>query len=301
MKKIYILLSFFCLQLLFSQTTNYEKKVSEIKNTFFTKMGLKKENSKIWENWNFSNQSDFLSFLTNSQNNKYFNQSFLSNLKSYNGQNLTNNFLKEISEAKKLKNKDDLKNENYEKTDHYEFRNMIYNEYLRWAEKGEFEKTEDYNIRLNEINADNFFKNKSYEIIVSMTDCFNSSCMDKFILGNYNADKEYYDITFKKYNKFKIIGKLSVPIDQAENVKKDRDYNSNFELFDLVFWDNYFVPKRVYINFKNLNQKYLATFEFQNEKEVIFTNEDISSDLQFPMYFNLNDECVKKLIDGSIE
>ena len=112
MKKIYLFLILFSFQFFFTQTT-YEKKVSDIKNSFFTKMGLSIQNSDIWNNWDFNNNSDFMKFLYDNDNNKYFNQKFLGNLKSNEGQNLTLTFLKQLQDAKKLKTQEDLKKENY--------------------------------------------------------------------------------------------------------------------------------------------------------------------------------------------
>ena len=157
MKKIYLFLILFSFQFFFTQTT-YEKKVSDIKNSFFTKMGLSIQNSDIWNNWDFNNNSDFMKFLYDNDNNKYFNQKFLGNLKSNEGQNLTLTFLKQLQDAKKLKTQEDFRKENYINSDHYKVKYYAFNDIENWFKKNEFEKNEDFNRRVNNEDSQTFFK-----------------------------------------------------------------------------------------------------------------------------------------------
>lgn len=292
MKKIIYFFLILFTTFLYSQTT-YDKRISQIKDDFFITMGLSPNNSDVWRNYKITDIVSYQKFVYGNSN--ILTQKFLANSKSANGGKLLDKFIAELKNAEKLKTKEDIKNDNYEKTDHYKYRLEIYNEYLNWVKKGEYEKTEDFNKRINQKNSDSIFKQKSYNIIADIARCFNGGCYDKFTIGNYNADEEYFIISFNSYGKYTINGKLKVPINEAQNLQDKSNIESKIELKDLVFWNNYLVPTKVSIFSNELNKEYFATFnyEYENVKSVVFSNKDISNDVTTPMTFNLIDEYNK--------
>ncbi len=127
--------------------------------------------------------------------------------------------------------------------------NMVQGIVNQWQKKGEFEKSSDYSIRVNE-------ETKQKKIIEAQTSAINhfkklyagNFSFQDFKLGNYDADHETYLIQSNRYGNFVI----SVPINDATFVKnnfqsfafRNPDFyikNNQFELshFELLGGNNY--------------------------------------------------------------
>ena len=303
MKKIYLFLILFAFQFFFTQTI-YEKKVSEIKNSFFTKMGLSIQNSDIWNNWDFNNNSDFMKFLYDNDNNKYFNQKFLGNLKSNEGQNLTLTFLKQLQDAKKLKTQEDFRKENYINSDHYKVKYYAYNDIENWFKKNEFEKNEDFNRRVNNEDSQTFFKKTILSKIIYQFS-YSKNAESSIDLIKYDADNELYDIVFKS-NSLKIKGQLKLPPFDAKNLKEDLQYYTvlinpqNLRLNpDFNFIPTQLVLHRSEDSNANQTEKNFTAI-FKEGSPIIFTNEDFRIN-DFNLKFSLEedfDKAEKSLTDS---
>jgi hypothetical protein len=295
MKKIYLFLILFSFQFFFTQTT-YEKKVSDIKNSFFTKMGLSIQNSDIWNNWDFNNNSDFMKFLYDNDNNKYFNQKFLGNLKSNEGQNLTLTFLKQLQDAKKLKTQEDLKKENYINSDHYKVKYYAYNDIANWFKKDEFEKNEEFISRVNNQDSQTFFKKTILGKIIYQFS-YSKNAEGSIDLIEYDADTELYEIAFKR-NSMKIKGLMTLEPFEAKDLKENlQNYTVIINPKDLRLNTDYnFFPTQLLLHRNednNINQtEKNFTVVFDDGSPIIFTNDDFRIK-DFNLKFSLEEDFEK--------
>lgn len=297
MRKILLLIVCFLFtnNFLFSQETPYQKKIKELKNNYFTTMGLSKSNENTWQNYSFESEIDIVNFMQ--QNTKIFNQTFASNVKSSKGIQLTSSFLSALRDAKKLRTNKDFELDNDKSSDSYELKRLTSNRFLMLIKKGEFEKTEDFNSRKNQKYLDSLFNDTVLGNIKYITRCFESGCYDKLKLGQYNADKEQFTANYKN-DKFNIIATIKVPFSEAENFKNNFDeYKAKLDLKDLKFWKNNLIP--IKLTLVNSNKSYTANFIFPNDelKNVTLNNRDIyyyDNDLTFDLIPIVTKEEIKK-------
>lgn len=127
--------------------------------------------------------------------------------------------------------------------------NMVQSGVNQWQKKGEFEKSSDYMIRVNEETKQKKISEEQSNAIHHFKKLYASNFSFKdFKLGNYDADHETYLIQSNNYGDFVI----SVPINDATFVKnnfhtfafKNPDFNlknNQFELshFELLGGNNY--------------------------------------------------------------
>ena len=180
--------------------------------------------------------------------------------------NLLKRFQNEMKNAEKLKTDIDLssskKNNSTENISFSAFNKTYIDKQLKkWQEKGEFEKTSDWQIRVNE------------ETTKKRIELFNENAIDAYAeylhirlyfcamgatleLGSYDADKEIYTIISKYFGDIS----LSVPLAEAESFKGS-------------FCDSDYDPQNVY--YFILNDKLAlatATFRGNNDKKYKYEN-----------------------------
>lgn len=179
---------------------------------------------------------------------------------------LLTRFQNEMKNAEKLKTDIDLlysqKNNSTENFSFTVFNKKYIDKQLeKWQEKGEFEKTSDWQIRVNE------------KTIKKKIELFNENAIDAYAeylhirlyfcalgatlkLGSYDADKEIYTIISKHFGNIS----LSVPLSEAESFKGN-------------FCDSSYDPQNVY--YFILNEKLAlatATFRGNNDKKYKYDN-----------------------------
>ena len=180
--------------------------------------------------------------------------------------NLLKRFQNEMKNAEKLKTDFDLSSsKNNNSTENLSFsafnKTYIDKQLKKWQEKGEFEKTSDWQIRVNEET-----KKKKIEI-------FNENAIDAYAeylhirlyfcamgatlkLGSYDADKEIYTIISKHFGDIP----LSVPLSEAESFKGS-------------FCDSRYDPQNVF--YFILNDKLaLTTATFRGDNDKIYKYEN---------------------------
>ena len=136
-------------------------------------------------------------------------------------------------------------------------------EFVKWMQKGEYEKTDSYNMRLiTSIDAYDslLYKNIIQEIKEEDWD---------YSIGKYDADAE--EMIFKFYDKDKkcvVAHKIKMPVETA---KKIHERNINFKMFyndDEILLDSVdlvFVPRYFYLESKsNYSEPQVLKYDFDN-------------------------------------
>ena len=125
-------------------------------------------------------------------------------------------------------------------------KNYVANEIEKWEKKGEFEKTIDYNNRVNEITRNNKIDHYTYLATKQLKrDYIDQINWNHLSLGTYDADNEVYHIESDE------LGSFDIPVDisSAKSFKSDWSYikpdNIDFSISDQCF-------KPVKIDFVNV-------------------------------------------------
>lgn len=178
--------------------------------------------------------------------------------------NLLKRFQTEMKNAEKLKTDADLKssksNNSTENLPFSAFAKIYVNEQLaKWQEKGEFEKTSDWQIRVNE------------ETTKKKIELFNENAIDAYAkylqisfdkranltLSSYDADREIYIIEHKYFGKLPV----SVPLQEAESFRGTFNYSVSTFVTDIVYFilnDKLELAEATFIDSKNIgnDEKY---------------------------------------------
>ncbi|WP_374443166.1 energy transducer TonB [Epilithonimonas sp.] len=295
MKRIISLLLIVVCSSAFSQQTTYQKKIRELKIDYWIKIGLTKSFAeKLVDNKLTSKETQEL---------KKIDKAIFISQNSPTGLELTKKLNLDLKDAEKLKTTAEINienSENFKNTDMYFLKNQISNKIQSWLKKGEFEKTDDYNLRINSKSLDSIFKKSALTNIEYLTRIYDGGHSGTEIkLGKYNADKELFE-AYLKSEKFNITGNIKVPFDEAQKFKIDyNDYRPKLDLIDLKIWKNNLVPTKLKIyNKQNENSKeYTAIFDFnQTElKDIILTQNDT-----FYSNYNLNFDLVREESENKI-
>ncbi len=182
---------------------------------------------------------------------------------------LYSKYKNELKAAAKLKNKTDLEREEQQEkqkamekrrkeiqgTDYGEIIYKLTNPLSQFSKKGEFEKTEEWNIRLlqeSECSFTHFCDSIVYDFLERKE--------YPVQLGEYNPDGEFYN--FQWYMKKPL--KLKVPRDEAP-IFKSRMYveNNSGELESCDFFKHCFLVSREHSNFQMVNYRIVP-------KEIVF-------------------------------
>lgn len=173
---------------------------------------------------------------------------------------------RKIEEQQKIQeikeNEERLKKE-YENSDFVQMKNTIKEEVKEWIDKGEFEKSEDYNHRI--VNES---KNKIDEIIFSNAkEYFNRyNNQIKCSLLSYNADLEIFPIE-TKYKNNVWTNNLSIPINNAEKFKSEFwKFDVKIEDEDWQLIENNWIPLKFNLTNRNSNNSFIITLaEYNNQ------------------------------------
>jgi len=139
-----------------------------------------------------------------------------------------------------------------------------------WQQKGEFEKTTDYQKRVNESTRNNMVQKFNDEALAKMKEQYtNTIKWEEFIVSVYDADNETYLVQFPELGQFA----LPVPISDAPDFKKNWklmeienvDFYIKGNLLKLAKFDAISPDGKIYQYDNNQNTTYTAnniTFNF---------------------------------------
>ena len=245
-------------------------------------------------------------------------------LKTAKGFNIMLEYSNKVNEAASLKNAIDHKidkekrlvqqrKKDFENSDYNKLSAKIKDKYEKWTQKGEFEKTADYESRINTESAKVFSQicastihNKI--VIYDSTHIANSNYPIEIKLGDYNADKEQFNVVLKavledKYSK-KDIGNatINIPINEAQALKEnfrefyiaEQSYKFFVNTSDWCFANNNLLPKKIAI--KGNDKTYFIVTQLDNVQDVIFTTQDLKIQ-NINVTFNYNKEAPMILED----
>lgn len=224
--------------------------------------------------------------------------------------NLLKRFQTEMKNAEKLKTDADLKssksNSSTENLSFSAFAKIYVNEQLaKWQEKGEFEKTSDWQIRVNE------------ETTKKKIELFNENAIDAYAkylqisfdkranltLSSYDADREIYIIEHKYFGKLPV----SVPLQEAESFRGTFNYSVSTFVTDIVYFilnDKLELAEATFIDSKNIgnDEKYkyenpLAKNRKKQTKEIYTLAKNHLENKEYQQAVNYYEEIINFNID----
>lgn len=179
---------------------------------------------------------------------------------------------KEKQRQAELKNQEEEKKERYNNSDYVKIKNEIQNDYKQWSEKGEFEKSDDFQNRMTSASSQ-AFDSICYKILVQ--NFKDKSGFSSYLL-KYNADTEKFGIEFL-FNDLKFTDSINIPLKDASKVKDEfEDFGIYVDDENWGFIDNNLFPKK--ITFYNRDTKQGATFYFKRKelKEISISTSELS-------------------------
>jgi hypothetical protein len=215
----------------------------------------------------------------------------------------------EIERQNEVRRKESIEVENelkrkYQNSDYVAIINRVSNEFNDWLKKSEFEKTDDYNQRMNsrelkfkEICNNSVLKQLQYQTNFSPeagSDVYQSDIESSFKLLDYNADKELFPFVLKyKFIEFK--DTINISFNDAQQFKKQTNYQNVHlpkQAFEYGIIDNYIYPKKLY--FDNIQGKSNVEIELNFSlpmKSISFSTEELKlSNYTFEkLEYNLKD------------
>ncbi len=181
--------------------------------------------------------------------------------------NLLKRFQNEMKNAEKLKTDADISSSkttnSKENLSFSAFAKIYVDEQLtKWQEKGEFEKTSDWQIRVNE------------ETTKKKIELFNENAIDAYAkylqisfdkranltLGSYDADREIYIIEHKYFGQLPV----SVPLQEAESFRGTFKYSVSTFTTDIVYFilnDKLELAEATFIDSKNIGNDVKYKYE----------------------------------------
>lgn len=181
--------------------------------------------------------------------------------------------VKERQRQYEIKKKEEDKREYFEKSDFVTIRNKIKESFIGWIQKGEFEKSEDYQIRIVS-NSGIAFDSLCFKTImqaVNDKEGFYSKLL------KYNADTENYGIEFT-INNLTIKDSAHIPIEDAVKFRNNFD---GFQIYadytDWLFVDNYLAPKKIIFYNSNTNEQIDFNFSNKSAKKIVFSASDLGA------------------------
>ena len=243
MKKIFVTICLFFVSIYSNgqQQTAYEKKCYSLTVQLFKKLGVDES---------ILNKSNKLSDLES----LFAMSSIMQKLYTDQGIMILSAYSRELKEAEKLKTSVDFQREKDKKeqaekkakieelefeikrariakeeaerrrteelnnSDLYKIKAEVATEFNSWLKKGEFEKTDDYNIRMKEKCLEGFQKINN-DIITRKIDKIKSEHIE-FVLKEYNADKEMFIVAIN-FKNLKWTDYIKVPIKKAPEFKQN--------------------------------------------------------------------------------
>jgi hypothetical protein len=181
----------------------------------------------------------------------------------------------------------------YKNSDYVQIINSVSTNFNSWLKKNEFEKSEDYNIRIQERGM--FFDSICDEVIKkqiylqthmnreheSEADYYNDEANPPYYIEvmPYNADLEFFPIKIH-YREFEFSESLNIPIEDAKTFKNDLE---NFEIFlpesviDWCFMEHYLFPRKIFIEHSSSNKRHELILSLKNQSsKFIFTSSEMN-------------------------
>lgn len=211
---------------------------------------------------------------------------------------------REIAEQEEQRQRD------FKNSDYYEVATDIKKEYEKWATKGEFEKSTDYDNRIaNE--AKQMFSKICFDEIYNKIGVYETTYQPrnsysnyeypiKIDLGEYDADQEQFNATLTAYRNYSnndianII--IKVPMNEAKSFKETFSHNSYRLLANTNDWcfdNNNFLPKKITIKMikgENTDKSYVAITQVNNPQNIIIKSENLKIE-NLSTSFNYNQEA----------
>jgi tetratricopeptide (TPR) repeat protein len=155
-------------------------------------------------------------------------------------------FARIFESAEELRNK--IKNENEKSKERASFSyfsmNYVAKELSKWEEKGQYEKTEDWKVRVNKKTREQKIDELTYEAIdvyggqimkeISCSVGLGDYICAKYRNGKYDADKEIYSLTITGLGTFPF--KMPADTAQAFDACIKNDYNCSFFIRDVIYF-----------------------------------------------------------------
>ncbi|HEY6144388.1 MAG TPA: hypothetical protein VIV55_13335 [Flavobacterium sp.] len=188
-----------------------------------------------------------------------------------------------------LANLEEQRQEDYKNSDYYKLSNEIKTEYDGWAIKGEFEKTADYESRINN-EAKQMFSKICFQVVYDKIEAYDSTNINvtyyylTINLEEYDADKEQFNATLAEGNSQKFLAQANiyVPINEAQSFKKTIQQDYDHEVIytvnatDWCFANNNLMPKKLTIKQgSNEDKTYTLIPQLGENENVIFKATDL--------------------------
>ena len=321
MKKIFVTICLFFVSIYSNgqQQTPYEKKCYSLTVQLFKKLGVDES---------ILNKSNKLSDLES----LFAMSSIMQKLYTDQGIMILSAYSRELKEAEKLKTSVDFQREKDNKeqaekkakieelefeikrariakeeaerrrteelnnSDLYKIKAEVATEFNSWLKKGEFEKTDDYNIRMKEKCLEGFQKINN-DIITRKIDKIKSEHIE-FVLKEYNADKEMFIVAIN-FKNLKWTDYIKVPIKKAPEFKQNFLIDREKTIYrNWGINDNQLYPFQVVVTDFETKSNFEFILPLENFEELKISTKSLGfNNTNFDnLEFNFNDYQIKSQI-----
>ncbi len=179
----------------------------------------------------------------------------------------------------------------YEYTDRGSIQKNIKSAFLKWSQKGEFEKQADYEVRIQK-QSQNKFTEISIEEIKKKINSFRSSDLSINLL-TYDAENEFFPTLFKfKGREWK--NQVKISIDKAQNFKENewRNFQWQKEESNWCLINNEMFPSKIYLK---RNSHYITfNLPLPNQEEITIAFNDLGIENPYLKDFIFNYSTAKE-------
>lgn len=165
--------------------------------------------------------------------------------------------------------------------------------FLKWSQKGEFEKQADYEERIQK-QSQNKFTEICVKEIKKKTNSFRSSDLSVSLL-TYDAENEFFPTVFKfKGREWK--NQVKISIDKAQNFKENewRKFQWQKEKSTWCFIDNGLFPSKIYLESNSFDITFNLPLSNQEEITVAFNDLGIENPYVKDFIFNYSTAIEKE-------
>lgn len=181
---------------------------------------------------------------------------------------------KEQQRQEEIREEARRKQEKYERSDFVEIKNEIKNKFSKWLEKGEFEKTEDYQNRIKN-SAQETFENITLKVITSSIKRRDNRYSFNPDLSKYDADNESFTISLN-INGNSLSDVVKVPIKEAASFKENfNQYKVSTKEKNWCFVDNYLYPSTVFFTLAENNTSFEFKLPLKDKSLISFSTQDL--------------------------
>lgn len=181
---------------------------------------------------------------------------------------------KERQRQEDVRNEEIRKQERYDNSDFVSLKSKIKNQFSKWLDKDEFEKTEDYQNRIKSF-GEKIFDSISIKVVTSSLDRLEDKEILNPTLSKYDADNETFTISFsiKDYQWTDII---KIPIKDAAAFKENfGEYKVSTNENSWCFVDNYLYPAKIFFTNPQKNNSLEFTIPLKNKVPIYFTPQSL--------------------------